>query len=124
MERWDAEDIAAGSPLSGPDQLVQRIEGAIAEAHEAGQEDAYDEGHDEGCVKALADLAAALNAELDIEVRLDLTDDLKVSINKVIEEVKKSHAEQFNRGVDTLAAELDTERATKVAETVWKIENT
>ncbi len=125
MERWNAEDVAAGDPLSGPDQLVVRILDAIAEAHDAGIDAGHDDAFDEGIDEALDGVVTALNAELDIEVELNATDDLGTGVDKIIEAIRVGQVEQFNRGVDALAAELDTKRAVEVAETIWGVvENT
>ena len=115
--RWDAEDIVAGTPLSGPDGLVGRVQDAVAEAHDAGIEAGHDESYDEGVDSTLGDVAAALSKELGIEVHLGIA-----TVDSIIEAIQEKHVEQFNQGVDALAEKLDTKRAATVAETVWKID--
>lgn len=113
--RWDAEDIVEGTPLSGPDRLVSRVQDAISEAHDAGIEAGHDESFDEGVDSTLGDLSEALSRELGIEVELGVA-----TVDSIIEAMQKDRVEQFNQGVDALAEKLDTKRAAKVAETVWK----
>ncbi len=117
-ERWDAEDIVAGTPHCGPDGIVGRVQDAIAEAHNAGIEAGHDESFDEGVDSTLGDMSAALSKELGIEVELGIA-----TVDSIIEAMQKDRVEQFNQGVDTLAEKLDTKRAAKVAETVCKTDD-
>lgn len=87
--RWDAEDIVAGTLLSGPDRLVDRVQDAIAEAHAAGIDAGHDESFDEGVDNTLGDMSAALSKELGIEVEA-------TTIDSIIEALKKDRVEQFN----------------------------
>lgn len=60
-DRWDAEDIASGTPLSGPDMLAQRIEDGLDGAWAGGEEEGCEAGYEE----ALNDLIAELELDGD-----------------------------------------------------------
>ena len=122
-DRWDAEDVADGTPLSGADSLVDRIEVALYDAYDSGAEQGAGEGYDE----ALDDIETTLDLDTDRPSGGADTEGYRVAViawlkDAFATQLEDARREGFNEGVEALADELGTKRADKLAGDLLKID--
>jgi hypothetical protein len=113
-DRIEAEAIATGDPLSGPDKLIDRIEDGLS--------DAYDEGYEVGEKCGLFDALSNLACELDIdgEVPEGHDDALKWLVKAIGIKCQEEQYEAYNEALDDLSDALDTQRAMKIAKSMYR----
>jgi hypothetical protein len=124
-DRYEAEDIANGTPISGSDKLVDRIE--------SGLDEAYDRGYEDGVVTGTEEAFVNLAAHLDLDGTPPAeTDKALAWFVKALSENEKEHAlvqiaaqnEAYNEGLDDLSEALGTKQAFRKAHSMYRSERT